>query len=122
AGIAQRLGMKVMQGIWVSPEKARTRAQIDTAVALARRYPDTVTSIVVGNEVLLRGDISAVDLAAIIRDVKAAVPCPVTYADVWEFWNRNSDLANSVDFVTVHMLPYWEDFPIPADKAAAHVE
>jgi glucan 1,3-beta-glucosidase len=122
AEVAHRLGMKVMQGIWVSGEPARTRKQIDTAVAIAKRYPDTVIAVVVGNEVLLRGDMSATDLAAIIREVKAAVPCPVTYADVWEFWNRNPQLAGAVDFVTVHMLPYWEDFPIAVDQAPAHVE
>jgi len=122
AGIAHKLGMKVMQGLWVSPEPKRTRAQIDSAVALAKRYPDTVISVVVGNEVLLRGDMSATDLAAIIREVKATVPCPVTYADVWEYWNRNPQLANAVDFVTVHMLPYWEDLPIPVEAAPAHVE
>jgi glucan 1,3-beta-glucosidase len=122
AGIAHKLGMKVMQGAWVSGETARTRLQVDTAVALAKRYPDTVIAVVVGNEVLLRGEMSATDLAALIRQVKAAVPCPVTYADVWEFWNRNPQLAGAVDFVTVHMLPYWEDFPIPVDQAPAHVE
>ena len=122
AEVAHRVGMKVMQGIWVSGEPARTRAQIDTAVALAKRYPDTVISVVVGNEVLLRGDMSATDLAAVIHQVKAAVPCPVTYADVWEFWDRNPQLGNAVDFVTVHMLPYWENFPTPADQAPAHVE
>jgi hypothetical protein len=46
----------------------------------------------------------------------------VTYADVWEFWLRYPDVASAVDFVTVHILPYWEDFPIPAANAAAHVE
>src|SRR5262249_16843936 len=78
--------------------------------------------VIVGNEVLLRGELSAGELAAIIREVKAAVPEPVTYADVWEFWLRNPDVANAVDFVTIHLLPYWEDFPIPADHAPAHVE
>jgi glucan 1,3-beta-glucosidase len=120
--IAARLGMKVMLGLWLSPEREKNRVQIDTAIALARRYLGTVTSVVVGNEVLLRGELSAVDLAAIIREVKAAVPCPVTYADVWEFWNRNPELGNAVDFVTIHLLPYWEDFPIPASSASAHVE
>ena len=47
---------------------------------------------------------------------------PVTYADVWEFWLRNRDVAAAVDFVTIHILPYWEDFPILARNAAAHVE
>jgi exo-beta-1,3-glucanase (GH17 family) len=120
--IAQRLGMKVMLGLWLSPERERNRVQIDTAVALAKRYPDVVTAVIVGNEVLLRGELSAVDLAAAIREVKAAVPCPVTYADVWEFWNRNPELGSVVDFVTIHLLPYWEDFPIPVERAAAHVE
>jgi hypothetical protein len=71
---------------------------------------------------LLRGDMSAADLAGYIREVKAAVPCRVTYADVWEFWNRNPELGGLVDFVTIHLLPYWEDFPIPIERAAAHVE
>ena len=54
--------------------------------------------------------------------MKGRVGVPVTYADVWEFWLRNRDLASAVDFVTIHILPYWEDFPIPARAAAAHVE
>jgi glucan 1,3-beta-glucosidase len=120
--IAQRLGMKVMLGAWISPERARNQHQIDTVIALAKQFPNTVASVIVGNEVLLRGDLSAVDLAALIRDVKAAVPCPVTYADVWEFWSRNAALGPLVDFVTIHLLPYWEDFPIPVEQAAAHVE
>jgi hypothetical protein len=49
------------------------------------------------------------------------VPEPVTYADVWEFWLRYPDVQNTVDFITIHILPYWEDFPIPASLAAAHV-
>ena len=84
------------------------------AVALAQRYPETIRSIVVGNEVLLRGEMSATDLAATIRRVKAQVPVPVTYADVWEFWLRYREVHDAVDFVTIHILPYWEDFPIPA--------
>jgi glucan 1,3-beta-glucosidase len=47
---------------------------------------------------------------------------PVTYADVWEFWLRHADLQTAVDFVTIHILPYWEDFPLPATLAAAHVD
>ena len=31
------------------------------------------------------------------------------------------DVQNAVDFVTIHILPYWEDFPMPASRAAAHV-
>jgi glucan 1,3-beta-glucosidase len=76
---------------------------------------------VVGNEVLLRGEMTGVDLAAAIGRVKASVRQPVTYADVWEFWLKNGFLADDVDFITVHMLPYWEDQPIAVPGALKHV-
>lgn len=120
--IAGKYGLKVMQGIWLSRVAAKNRWQIDTAIALARRHPDVISAVIVGNEVLLRGELSAVQLGDFIREVKAAVPVPVTYADVWEFWLRHRDLVSAVDFVTVHILPYWEDFPVAADKAAAHTD
>jgi exo-beta-1,3-glucanase (GH17 family) len=120
--IAGRHGMKVMLGLWLSSLPEASRHQTETAVALARRFPDVIQSIVVGNEVLLRGEMSAPDLANTIRAVKAQVTMPVTYADVWEFWLRYRDIAAAVDFITIHILPYWEDFPIPVQDAAAHVE
>jgi exo-beta-1,3-glucanase (GH17 family) len=119
--IAARHGLKVLLGLWLSSHPEKNREQIETAVALANKYPDTIRAVVVGNEVLLRGEMSATDLANTIRAVKARVPMPVTYADVWEFWLRNRDLAAAVDFVTIHILPYWEDFPVAARDAVAHV-
>jgi exo-beta-1,3-glucanase (GH17 family) len=119
--IAGRHGMKVMLGLWLSSLPDLSRHQIETAVALGRRFPEVIQSIVVGNEVLLRGEMSAPDLANTIRAVKAQVTMPVTYADVWEFWVRYPEIASAVDFITIHILPYWEDFPIPVQGAAAHV-
>ena len=120
--VAQRHGMKVLQGIWLSNEAEKNRRQISTAIELAKKFPDVIAAIVVGNEVLLRGDMAVGDLEAMIREVKAQVAAPVTYADVWEFWLRYADLRNAVDFVTIHILPYWEDFPLSASLAAGHVD
>jgi exo-beta-1,3-glucanase (GH17 family) len=122
AGIAAKHGLKVMQGLWLSSNPQKNNYQIETAVALAKKYPGTIRAVVVGNEVLLRGDMTATDLANTIRAIKGRVSVPVTYADVWEFWLRNSVVANAVDFITIHILPYWEDFPIPAGDAVTHVE
>src|ERR1044071_8864162 len=121
-GIAERHGMKVIMGLWLSGQPEKNRFQTATAIALANKYPNTVRAVVVGNEVLLRGELSADSIAATMAEVKARVPVPVTYADVWEFWLRNPKLASVADFITIHILPYWEDDPIPADEAAAHVE
>jgi exo-beta-1,3-glucanase (GH17 family) len=119
--IAQRHGLKVLLGIWVSNRRDKTEWQIKTGAALAKKYPDTIRSVIVGNEVLLRGEVTPAELAAYIRDVKAQVTQPVTYADVWEFWTRYAELAQEVDFITIHILPYWEDHPISAARAADHV-
>jgi glucan 1,3-beta-glucosidase len=119
---ARRHGLKVLDGLWLGGKPDKNRQQIAATVALAKRYPDVISAIIVGNEVLLRGELPVDDLIAAIREVKAQVPEPVTYADVWEFWLRYREVASAVDFITIHMLPYWEDFPIPADQAAAHVE
>ena len=120
--LAARVGLKVIQGIWLSNNRLKNLAQISTAVRLAKDFPATITSLVVGNEVLLRGEMTSTDLAATIRSVKAQVAVPVTYADVWEFWLRYREVYEAVDFVTIHILPYWEDFPIRAKYAAAHVD
>jgi len=120
--IARRHGLKVMQGLWLSSLPDLTRKQIETGIALAKRYPDVIQAVIVGNEVLLRGEMSAPDLARTIREVKAQVSMPVTYADVWEFWLRHRDVAAAVDFITIHILPYWEDFPLAARDAAPHVD
>src|SRR5689334_2503324 len=121
--LAAKVGLKVIQGIWLGSDRFKNLTQIATALQLTKNYPGTITSLVVGNEVLLRGEMTTADLVAYIRSVKAqAAGVPVTYADVWEFWLKNREIYDAVDFVTIHILPYWEDFPIKAKFAATHVD
>ena len=120
--LADKVGLKVIQGIFLDKDQQKNAKQISTAIRLAKDYPKTIIALLVGNETLLRKDITASDLAATIRLVKAQVTVPVTYADVWEFWLSNRELYDAVDFVTIHILPYWENVPIPAEAAAAHVD
>jgi glucan 1,3-beta-glucosidase len=121
--LAAKAGLKVIQGIWLGSDRLKNRQQVDGAVALTKEFPGVISSIVVGNEVLLRGEMTAADLAGYIRSVKAqAGGIPVTYADVWEFWLRHREIYEAVDFITIHILPYWEDIPIRARHAAAHVD
>jgi exo-beta-1,3-glucanase (GH17 family) len=121
-GLAAKVGLKVIQGIWLGSDRLKNLAQISIAVGLTKQYPQVITALVVGNEVLLRGEMTTADLAANIRSVKAQVTVPVTYADVWEFWLKNREIYDAVDFVTIHILPYWEDIPVKAKFAVSHVD
>lgn len=119
--IARKVGLKVILGAWLGREAEGNAREIARTIALARDNADVVEAVIVGNEVLLRGDLPKAALKALIGEVKAAVPMPVTYADVWEFWLANPDMAEAVDFVTIHVLPYWENDPTPVDDAIDHV-
>jgi exo-beta-1,3-glucanase (GH17 family) len=120
--LARKLDMKVLMGIWIGDDIMRNRVQVETALSLANRYPDVISAVIVGNEVLLRRDRTGAEMVAIIKEVKSRTTLPVTYADVWEFWLKNPEIAPLVDFITIHTLPYWEDIPIEAAKAAAHID
>ncbi len=80
----------------------------------------------VGNETLLRNDMSADELISIIQRVKRASPVPVTTGETWDIWlGQDSDpskvekkvqdaikLASAVDFIAAHILPYWDKQPL----------
>src|SRR5262249_8459478 len=122
AAIAERHGLKLMQGLWLSNKAEKNRREVDTVIALAKAFANTISAVIVGNAVLLRGELCVDELEGSIRQGKPEVTRPFTNADVWEFWLRYRDLQAAVDFVPIHILPYWEDFPLPASVAAVHVD
>ena len=121
--IAQQYGMKVLMGIWLDGDAKANAREIKLGIASARAHPRALRGVIVGNEVLLRGELSPQVLAGYIRQVRAAIPAsvPVSYADVWEYWLRYPQMAKSVDYITIHILPYWEDTPVSPEDAVQHV-
>jgi len=148
--IAAEFGLKVTVGIWLSNEnkelpdgkenknaarnKERNENEIKKAIELAKRYSN-VTALVVGNEAVLRGDMTADELVALIQRVRKQSPVPVTTGETWDTWLGRADesaseqkkkerqesaskLAAAVDFIAVHILPYWDKQP--ATDAVRH--
>ncbi|HRD34489.1 MAG TPA: beta-1,6-glucan synthase [Rhodocyclaceae bacterium] len=119
--VARELGLKVLLGAWISANPEHNRKELEHALALANANRDVVSLLIVGNEVLLRRERSMAQMEALIRHAQASTDVPVTYADVWEFWIENAELADAVDTVTVHILPFWENDPVGVDAALEHV-
>src|SRR3974390_2985014 len=45
AGVAKKVGLKVIQGIWLGSNRFKNLNQISTVVRLTRQYPDVITAV-----------------------------------------------------------------------------
>ena len=119
--LARRHGLSVTQGAWLGYPGAANAREIQALIDSANTHPDVVNRVIVGNEVLLRGEMEPQQLIEYIRQVKRAVAQPVSYADVWSMYMKYPQLIREVDFITIHILPYWEDEPVAVSDAPAHL-
>ncbi len=108
--LAEGMNLNVTLGAWLDRKPAENTAELAKVVQVANANPD-VKQIMVGNETILRGDLTVPELMADIAQVKAQTHVPVSTAEPWHVWLHHPELANSVDFITVHLLPYWEGVP-----------
>lgn len=128
------LDIKVMLGMWLNAElsnhegcawltepipqeelnanKKKNRREISTGIQLAKEYPEVVVAVNVGNEALVDWNDHLVDtdtIIAYVKRVQNAISQPVTVADNYLWWaQKGKKLAETVDFVTVHVYPVWE--------------
>jgi exo-beta-1,3-glucanase (GH17 family)/cellulose synthase/poly-beta-1,6-N-acetylglucosamine synthase-like glycosyltransferase len=105
--LAARRGISVTIGAWLGADRDRNEREIERTIQLANQHKN-VTRVIVGNEVVLRGDLPIGDLAANLDHVRAATKQPVSTAEPWHVWVAHPELADHVDYIAVHMLPYWE--------------
>ncbi|BCR06045.1 glycosyl transferase [Desulfuromonas versatilis] len=114
--VAQAHGLKVTAGAWLDRDLDKNRMEIEQLIVNTNSY-HSVERAMVGNEVILRGDLSVAELGEYIAEVRAATKVPVGTAEPWHVWLKHPELAGLVDFIAIHILPYWEG--VPADKAIA---
>jgi exo-beta-1,3-glucanase (GH17 family)/cellulose synthase/poly-beta-1,6-N-acetylglucosamine synthase-like glycosyltransferase len=108
--LAAKDGLSVTQGIWIDKDDKRNAAEMKSGIELARKNPN-VTSLVVGNEVIMRRDKTVPQMIALLREAKRQSRVPVTTSEIWNIWLDHPELASAVDYISVHILPYWEGMP-----------
>src|SRR5262245_57860448 len=86
--LARKHGLRVLLGLWIGRNRAENELELERGLAVIARDADVIDAVIVGNEVLLRRELPAAELAKYIGRVAAATPLPVTYGDGWEFWLR----------------------------------
>jgi exo-beta-1,3-glucanase (GH17 family)/cellulose synthase/poly-beta-1,6-N-acetylglucosamine synthase-like glycosyltransferase len=110
--------LEVTLGSYINRDTAGDQAELRRLIEVANDSQN-VDRVLVGNEVLLRADLTPAQLIAYIERVKAGVHVPVSTAEPWHVWIAHPELANAVDYITIHLLPYWEG--VPVDQALKEV-
>ncbi len=109
--LADKHDINVALGAWIDANRAVNERELDGAISLARTHANVVR-VLVGNEVVLRGDVPFDEMYAYLDRARAAIRQPVGTAEPWHVWLANPGLADHVDFIALHLLPYWEGIPV----------
>ena len=107
ARIAKMSGLKTMIGAWIGSDKEQNNVEIENLIQLAKE--GVVDIAVVGNEVLLRNDLSENEILTYINRVKEAIPgIPVGYVDAYYQFVERPALVEACDTLLVNCYPFWE--------------
>ena len=106
--VAREQGLKTMVGAWISGDHERNEREIDNLVQLARE--GLVNVAVVGNEVLLRGELDEAELIAYLKRVREALPddVPLGCVDAYYQFLERPALVAACDVVLPNCYPFWE--------------
>ncbi|WP_309139592.1 glycosyltransferase [Siccirubricoccus sp. G192] len=108
----QGLDLRVTLGAWLEGNAARDAAELRRLIGAARANRN-LDMLLVGNEAVLRHDLTPAQSIAAIRQVRAAgVRQPISTAEPWHVWLDHPELAEAVDVITIHLLPYWEGLAV----------
>jgi exo-beta-1,3-glucanase (GH17 family) len=122
--LAHRAGFKTALGAWLGPEyswdttgdygRNANEAEIASLIAVANR--GDADMVIVGSEVLLRGDLASTQLVAYINEVRANIPpgIPITTSDTCDMLEQNPDVMDACDVIMADIYPFWEGVRIDA--------
>jgi len=120
--IANEFDLPVSPGAWLSSNREANENELAKLTTLAQTYE--LESVIVGSEVVLRYEkgwdtLNETELLAYLSRVKSNVSAPVTTGEPWHVWTAHPDLVDAVDFILIHVHPYWEG--VPVEDAAQYV-
>jgi exo-beta-1,3-glucanase (GH17 family) len=117
--IAHEFGLEFAATAWLSSNLVDNAKEMEALIELAKS--GNVDLAIIGNETLLRGDLTARELQVYIDWFKSAVPnVRVTTTDVWSELEKYPGLISNLDVVAVNVYPYWDG--VPVDEAVNTIE
>ncbi len=114
---AKNNNLQTVVGAWISNDKQNNEAEIKKLVSLAQA--GMVDIAVVGNEVLLRSELSVEEVIAYLKRVKSLIPkdIPVAYVDSYYIFDQYPILIEATDLILINCYPFWEGADINVSTA-----
>ena len=117
--VAQEKQLKTMVGAWISGDKAQNEQELKALIDLGKL--GLVSIAVVGNETLLREELTENELIGYIQRVQEALPgIPVAYVDAYYQFIERPQLMEACDVILVNCYPFWEGSSI--EESATHLK
>lgn len=116
---AREKGLNTMVGAWIGNSMDQNEKEIEALIHLTKQgYVDVA---VVGNEVLLRNELSEQQVLDYIKRVKEALPdTPIGYVDAYYQFHERPQLLEACDLVLANCYPFWEGSSI--DQASMYLK
>ena len=108
--IAKEKGLKTMVGVWLDDDREHNEIEFENAIRIANE--GHVDILAVGNEVLLRGDLTEDELLDYLRRAKEAAPgVDVGYVDAYFEFVDHPRITDACDVLLANCYPFWEGCP-----------
>lgn len=108
--IAKAAGLKTMVGVWLDSNKKQNEIEMANAIEIAKAGHADILGV--GNEVLLRGDLSEDEILEYVARAKEAAPgVEVGYVDAYFEFNDHPRIADACDVILANCYPFWEGCP-----------
>ncbi|MGK0500779.1 MAG: exo-beta-1,3-glucanase (GH17 family) [Oceanicoccus sp.] len=105
--IARANGLKTMVGVWLDDDLETNEKELANAIDVAKSGHANI--VAVGNEVLLRGDLTEDQLIDYINRFKQAVPgVDVGYVDAYFEFVDHPKVTAACDVILANCYPFWE--------------
>ena len=108
--IAHELGLSTMVGVGIGEDKEMNEIELANGIEIANNgYADILA---IGNEVLLRGDVSEDELLEYIQRAKKALPdVTIGYVDAYFLFENHPRVTEACDVLLINCYPFWESCP-----------
>lgn len=112
--LAKKYNIKLIASAYLGTNTENNQAEVDAVIQMAQKNKN-VLRVIIGNETQLQNTVPREELVKYLAQARKKLKkykIPVSTAEPWDYWIMHPELAKEVDYIAIHVLPYWAEKPI----------